>query len=149
MDDDNLINALRTEQWLARPQFSTALHERLQAAIRREARRRRRTLASCLAAGLAAVGILAACGAFDREDGSLTPSRGPEQLSSGQASVLAGVEILLQRSDRAAIALGKRVPWPQVSLKTPWQALGSESVGDTIIKRFPFGGSKTTRDSEA
>ncbi len=138
MNDNLLIDALRNEQQLARPEFSPKLHARLTTALDREEgrlRRRRIAVAIPLAACLA---LVAAFAARDVQ----TTSDQHETLASAEPlttlpSATAGVEILLQRSDRAAAELRERMDLPKWSLD---RALDSSKLTRAVFNRLPLGG---------
>ena len=135
MNDDLIIHALRSEQQLARPEFSSTLHDRLAAAIDRERRRRRRRrVAVPLAACVAAIALFAV--QDSQTTGEQDIQLATTQTETPSLTATSGVELLLQRSDRAAAELRERMDLPKWSLD---RALDSSKLTRAVFNRLPVG----------
>jgi hypothetical protein len=134
MNDDLIIHALRSEQQLARPEFSAPLHDRLASAIDRERRRRRRRLAVPLAACVAAIALFAVRDSQTTGDQDIQLAA--PQTETPSLTATAGVEFLLQRSDRAAAEIRERMDLPKWSLD---RALDSSKLTRAVFNRLPVG----------
>jgi hypothetical protein len=144
MNDNYLIDALRSEQDRALPEFSASRHRRLAATIDRERRRRRRLR---LAAPLAAcLGLFAAFAVRDAQTTNPSDRQfvAAERAASSGPNPTSGVEILLQRSDRAAAELRERMDLPKWSLD---RALDSSRLTRAVLNRLPVGNLSETSPS--